>query len=36
MPSARPNFVDIVKVVDHVKSRHYPARGDVIDITGSN
>jgi len=32
MPFARPQFDDIVKALDVVLARNYPARGEVVDI----
>ena len=31
MPFARPSFADILKALDFVASRDYPARGEIID-----
>jgi peroxiredoxin len=33
MPFARPHFADIVKAIDFVVAKDYPARGEVIDHT---
>ena len=34
MPFARPNFADILKAVDFVVAKDYPARGEVLDHRG--
>ncbi len=33
MPFARPHFADIVKALDMVLARDYPARGEVMDLS---
>lgn len=32
MPFARPHFADVVKALDAVLARDYPARGEVVDL----
>ena len=32
MPFARPHFADVVKAIDFVLAKDYPARGEVVDL----
>lgn len=32
MPFARPHFADILSAIDHVVSKDYPARGEVVQL----